>query len=87
MTILLEEDVVTYEDTVVNMSPSDEPLLLFVSSRGHFKSFESASSGDYDNIEATLLSSSTEAIASGTGHLPYHIIEMDETRYVKSDQL
>lgn len=54
-----EEDIVAYDNLVIDVRPSDEPLLLYISSpEVTFKGFGSASSGDLDNIELVLLSSS-----------------------------
>lgn len=54
-----EEDIVAYDNLVIDVRPSDEPLLLYISSpEVTFKGFGSASSGDLDNIELILLSSS-----------------------------
>lgn len=85
-TILPEEDIVAYDNLVIDVRPSDEPLLLSISSpEVTFKGFGSASSGDRDNIELTLLSSSPDAITPVTEHLPHQIMELDCAKYVKSD--
>lgn len=84
-TILPEEDVVAYDSLVIDVRPSDEPLLLSISSpEVTFKGFGSTSSGDRDNIEFTLLSSSPDAIARVNEHLPDQIMELDVARFVKS---
>ena len=84
-TILPEEDVVAYDSLVIDVRPSDEPLLLSISSpEVTFKGFGSTSSGDRDNIEFTLLSSSPDAIARVNEHLPDQIMELDFARFVKS---
>ena len=85
-TTLPEEDIVAYVSLVIDVRPSDEPLLLSISSpEVTFEGFGSASSGDCDNIEFTLLSSSPDAIAPVTDHLPHQIMELDGVRVVKCD--
>lgn len=84
--ILPEEDIVAYDSLVIDVRPSDEPLPLSISSpEVTFKDFGSASSGDRDTIELTLLSSSPDAIAPVTDHLPHQIMELDCAKYVKFD--
>ena len=82
-TILPEEDIVAYDSLVINVTASDEPLLLSISSpEVSFKGFGSASSGDRDNIELSLLSTSPDAIAPVTDHFPQQFMELDCARYV-----